>query len=197
MFLSVHRWWNNYLFKRRESIAQRAQIEAGYAALTWQFDTKDLIQGVVLQFPRSSRYELVAIQGEADGSSIDIRAQKNRIRSLASGDIESSAEIFATLTYSLHVNGAVSVCLHPHRSAHTTLIQPMFVLAVLSLSQLAGSAGRHRIKEHLTVFNKLCQVSMAETTPSMRDRKFLDWLHRKDAQYKAMVPANADYISAS
>ena len=197
MFSGVRRWFNAYLFKRGESIAQRAQIEAGYAVLTWRFDTKDLIQGAVSQYPRSSRHELVVMQNEADGLAIDIGAQKNRIRSLASGDMESNEEIFATLTYSLQINGAVSVGLHSQRSAHATLIQPMFVLAVLPLSQLAGIAGRHRIKEQLTIFNKLCQISMTEASPSMRDRKFLDWLHRKDAQYKAMVPANADYISAS
>jgi len=76
MFSGVRRWWNAYLFKRDESIAQRAQIEAGYAVLTWRFDTRDLIQAAVLQYPRSSRHELVVMQSEADGSAIDIRAQK-------------------------------------------------------------------------------------------------------------------------
>lgn len=197
MFSGVRRWWNAYLFKRDESIAQRAQIEAGYAVLTWRFDTRDLIQAAVLQYPRSSRHELVVMQSEADGSAIDIRAQKNRIRSLASGDTESSAEIFATLTYRLQINGAVSAGLHLQKSAHATLIQPMFILAVLPLSQFAGNAGRHRIKEQLSIFNKLCQILMTEAPPSMRDRKFLNWLRRKDAQYKTMVPADADYISAS
>ncbi|WP_157056858.1 hypothetical protein [Herbaspirillum autotrophicum] len=51
MFSGVRRWWNAYLFKRDESIAQRAQIEAGYAVLTWRFDTRDLIQAAVLQYP--------------------------------------------------------------------------------------------------------------------------------------------------
>jgi hypothetical protein len=105
-------------------------------------------------------------------------------------DETTSSEMFreesASLVYTPHRNGSVLVLIHPHKSEISSVEhgRTHYVIDYMgSANDLAGSAGKARIKKHLDAFSKLAIYSRCVNQPSPAASKFLGMLRDKTDKY--------------
>lgn len=167
---------------RDRAVVRRTQVQrrlADISALNWRVETRELIESEVRRFAPRGHGRWVCMPAVAAGTTFQVDVHSDELLPKALGSLELDREGPASLVYSLHPNGSVAVIASSHSSAHAGQTKPdgasqSFVIDVVThVWQLAGSAGRARVRRHLREFGKLATVTRAHARPTPASGRFL------------------------
>ena len=168
--------WQDRAVVRRTHVQRRL---ADISALNWRVETRELIESEVRRFAPRGHGRWVCMPALATGTTFQVDVHSDELLPKVLGSMEMDREGAASLVYSLHPNGSVAVIASPHSSAHAGQTKPDgashgFVIDVVPhVWQLAGSAGRARVRRHLREFGKLATVTRAHARPTPASGRFL------------------------
>lgn len=168
--------------RRDAALVRRIERQRGFAAaaaLNWRVETRELIESEVRRFSsrRHGRWVLLPAAGPGTTCQVDLHTDELLPKELGSDLLD--REGAASLVYSLHPNGSVAVIASPHTSAHThraSADEPAltFIVDVVPhVWDLAGAAGRARVRGHLREFGRLSAVTRAHALPTPASGRFL------------------------
>lgn len=168
--------------RRDEALIQCTERQRGSAtaaALNWRVETRELIESEARMFSsrRHGRWLLLPPVGPGTTFQIDLHTDELLSKELGSDLLDREGP--ASLVYSLHPSGSVAVIASPHTSAHTHRAREnepalSFIVDVVPhVWDLAGAAGRARVRRHLREFGRLSAVTRARALPTPASGRFL------------------------
>lgn len=173
---------------------QRASIklsDAKTALLNWCVETADLLTGEAKQFYKRHGLQ-AAVTQEKEHPQVTVKVHSHTYLP-ALGDQPACAEQASSLVYSLHPNGTVAVIAYPHFSGHQKQMEGApFVLDVATHPrELAGAAGKARVRQHLRLFTRFAIETRAHMRPDLRTMKLVRKIEARAHRYRFVYESAA------
>lgn len=176
--------------------ASRQIDNAGYSALTWRMETRQLIRDEARTFLAQMQVRSSAHLFD-DGPTVQFDLHSGDYLPVSAGSPDRAHEEACSIVYAPSENGSILVTAWPHGSAVSEVKFPgeganCFVLDFIKDSrELAGATGRARIRRHLRDFVRLSLNSRGRMLPSKHSGKFLNKLTQRSQEYRSTF-ASAD-----